>query len=468
MADTERETSSDEFELEITDLGPKRGKRGYGLPHLTPRQRGVSIILTVLLFVLVAGTFLGGSAEVRGLLARTLLRPQPAATATATSNNLSLYLQGNPDWGHFIVDGRPISHLPQLIRDRPLVLAPGQHTVIWQVEPFHPQTCIFTVVNATTLSGPCLFSNKISAHFIPNVSVMVLSFFVSLNELPADQRQAVVQKIQQALAGYGTSEQVHAGERYAVSEQQIAANPSLCSLAAHLAICYARTNQPLLASLRIQLDSSTSPNDPCVVSDQCSFNHQDCRALCDDPSVIYGNQEINGWSVAATVSLYWSYATLSGHVIARNQPISAVRGTQGYQMVSLHITWAGQNWQVSPFPQNSGSGYDDPLCSQAAQDSGALESIASGNQSMFVQDLIPVHNRAAEGCLVALASSPDAVLNPSTPAPAPNTQLVAYCLVRFGVALAVNQVARQQWPFLPVVDAYENSLANAALATIKP
>jgi len=466
MADSEHEPSPDEFEIEISDLGPQRGRRGYGLPRLTPRQRRVSVVLTVLLFVLVIGTFLGGSPEVRGLLARTLLRPQP--TATASSDSLSLYVQGNPSWGHFIVDGRPIAHLPALGRDRPLVLAQGQHTIIWQVAPFNPQTCILTVLNATTLSGPCLFSSRMSAHFVPGVNAMVLSFFASLNELPAGQRRALLQQIQQALASYETSESVHVGERYAVAEQQIQADPSLCSLAVHLAICSARAQQPLQASLHIQLDSSTSTDDPCVASNQCSFNHQDCRVLCEDPTVVYSNREIDGWSVAATVSLSWSYATLSGQVIASGQPISAVRGTQGYQMVSLHITRSGQDWQVSPFPQNIGAGYDDPLCNQAAQDTEALASIASGNQNMFVQNLVPVNNRAAEGCLVVLASAPGTILDPSTPVPAPSTQLVAYCLVRFGVVLAVNQVAHQQWPFLPMVDGYENSLANAALATIAP
>lgn len=465
MANTEHETNSDEFELEITDLGPKGSRRGYGLPRLTPRQRRISAIVTALLFVLVIGTFLSSSAEVRGLLARTLLKP----TATpGTTNNLSLYLQGNPTWGHFIVDGRPIAHLPVLARDHPLVLAQGQHTIVWQVAPFNPHTCMLTVVNSTTLSGPCLFVGGVNAHFVPNINVMVLSFFASLNDLPTGQRQSVLQSIQQALAGYGTSVQVRPGERYAVSEQQIQANPSLCSLAANLALCFARTNQPLQANVRVQLDSSTSPNDPCVVLDQCSFNHQDCRALCEDPTVVYGNRDVNGWSVAATVSLYWSYATLSGQVVARDQPISAVRGTQGYQMVSLQIIRAGQGWSVSPFPQNIGSGYDDPLCSQAAQDTEALTSIASGNQGMFVQDLVSVHNHATEGCLVVLASSPGVILNPSTPVSSLNTQLVAYCLVRFGVVLAVNHVAHEQWPFLPVVDTYENELANAALATLAP
>jgi hypothetical protein len=416
----------------------------------------------VLLFLLVAGAFLASSADVHMLLARIL--PHPQSAAAPDDGGMALSIQGNPDWGHFLLDGHLVAHLPVPVRDRPLILAAGLHTIIWQVAPFRARICQFSVINATTLSGPCLARTGISAHFVPNVKVMVLSFFASLNDLPTEQRATLLQHIQQALAGYETGEPLRPGERYAVSEQQIAANPSLCHLVMHLAICYAMARQPLQASLHIQMDNSTSPDDPCVVTDQCSIDRQDCRALCEDPTVVYGNRPAGGWSVAATVSLFWSYVTLAGQLIARDQPISAVRGTQGYQMVSLHITRAGQDWSVSPFSHNSDSGNDDPLCSQAAQDTGELTSMSSGNQAMFVQNLLQVREHAAEGCLVALATSPGTVLNPATPAPAPNTHFVAYCLVRFGVVLAVNQVAHQQWPFLPAADTFESSLAYAALA----
>lgn len=460
MAETEHETSSDNVELEITDLYPGRARRRSRPLRLTTRQRAVGAVLTTLLFLLVVSALLDSSAEVRALLARIL----PSPRATAIPGSLSFYLQGNPDWGHFLIDGRAPSHLPVPVRDRPLILTPGQHTITWQVAPFRPRTCRLTVLNVTTVSGPCLASTGISAHFVPNVKAMVLSFFASLNDLLFWTRESLVQRIQQALDSYGTGELLHPGERYAVSEQQIAASPSLCHLVTHLALCYAIARQSLWASLRIQLDSSTSPDDPCVVTDQCSFNRQDCRALCEDPTVVYGDRPMAGWSVAATVSLSWSYTTLSAQPVAHDQPISAVRGTRGYQMVSLHITRTGQDWHISPFSQNLSAGYDDPLCSQAAQDTGELTSMSSGNQNMFVQDLLPVHNRAAEGCLVVLTTSPGTVLNPATPAPAPDTHVVAYCLVRFGVVLAVNRAAHQEWPFLPLADSFERSLANAALA----
>ena len=37
---------------------------------------------------------------------------------------------------------------------------------------------------------------------------------------------------------------------------------------------------------------------------------------------------------------------------------------------------------------------------------------------------------------------------------------LAYCLLRFGVLLAVNDAAHHFWPNLPVADAYEQSLAQ--------
>jgi len=460
MTETKHKTSSPDAELEITDLAPVRGWGRSRSLHMTTRQRAIGAALTVLLFLLVAGAFLSSSVDVRNVLTRALFSPQ----STASPDGLPFYLQGNPDWGHMLVDGRVIAHLPVPVRDQPLVLAVGSHTIIWQVAPFRPRTCHLSVINATTLSGPCLASNEVSAHFVSGIKALVISFFASLNDLPGGERQSLVRQIQQALARYESTEIVRSGERYAVSEQRILATPVLCHAVTPLAICYARAQQPLQAHVHVQMDSSTSPDDPCVLADQCSFSSQDCRALCEDPTVVYGNSPVQGWSVAASVSLAWSYTTLTGLLVARDQPISALRGTQRYQIVSVHITRASQGWRISPFPHTPGSGYGDPLCSQAAQDTGELASMSSGNQDMFVQDVLPAQ-RAAQGCLVVLVTGPGTVLNPQTPAAAPHTHLVAFCLVRFGVVLAVNQVARQQWPFLPIGDAFEDALAQVALAT---
>jgi hypothetical protein len=43
---------------------------------------------------------------------------------------------------------------------------------------------------------------------------------------------------------------------------------------------------------------------------------------------------------------------------------------------------------------------------------------------------------------------------------------VAYCLHRFGVLLAANDVAHHQWPYLPVANAREKQLAQRLVSIL--
>jgi hypothetical protein len=44
--------------------------------------------------------------------------------------------------------------------------------------------------------------------------------------------------------------------------------------------------------------------------------------------------------------------------------------------------------------------------------------------------------------------------------------LVAYCLHRFGVLLAANDLAHQQWPYLPVANAREKQLTQRLVSIL--
>jgi hypothetical protein len=44
---------------------------------------------------------------------------------------------------------------------------------------------------------------------------------------------------------------------------------------------------------------------------------------------------------------------------------------------------------------------------------------------------------------------------------------LAYCLHRFGVNLAANEVAQRYWPYLPVADAGEQRLAQQLAGLVK-
>ena len=463
MSDAEREKHLDE--VEIIDLDRPAGPVLPRRPRLTRRQRGMSLLITTALFLLVLGLLLNSTGEVRSLLARTFLKPAP----TAVFNDMSVYVRGNPAWGQFTLDGHPLAHPPVIGKDRPLILTPGLHTITWHAAPFKTRSCVFTVVDPATVHSPCLSSGDVFADYEPNADYgpTIISFFAPSNDLPADQHAALLQQIQQAMASYGGSEIVRPGETYAVSEQAIEANPSLCSIITRLALCFARANQLLRANLRLQMDTSTSPNDPCVLSEYCSMNHQDCRAICDDPSVLYTDQAMEGWNVDVVIRLSWSYTTLSGQLVARDQPDSAIRGNQGYQIMPVHITLDGQGWHVFPFPKNTDTGYDDPLCSQSAQDITQLTGTPN-NQNMDIQQLYANPGQVSAGCLAVLRPQPQVIVNPRTPSPGANGQPVAYFLVRFGVVLAVNDTAHQLWPYLPLADTYEKGVVRLLLSALPP
>lgn len=461
MAGTERENPPNDLEVEITDLDTHPSTRGNTLKRrLTPRLRRLSLALTVVLVILLVGMIMTSVVNVGGLLESSLLKPGPIVA----SYNLPVYLQGNPSWGQFTVDGKPVVPLPVAEHHKPLVLTPGPHHITWQVAPFRPQNCIVSVVDVSTVTGPCFLNGTILTGYEPNNSILILSFSASLNDLPSGQRAALISKVQTIEDGYAFSETVHPGEVYAISEQKIAANLSLCTFVAQLAFCYARASQPLLAKLRLQLDTSTSPDDPCVVSGPCLNSQQDCRSFCADPTLSWPGQfaTAKGWDVVVVVQLLWSYSTFSNQVIARDQPDSALRGVQAYQTVSLHIDRGKQGWLVVPSSSETNSGADDPFCSQGMQDIIGLLNSSGNSQQVNVQQSF----HTAADCLEIAGLSASEVSATPTPTPATNALQNAVFLDRFGVVLAVNEVAQHLFPSLPLADAAEKSLAQSLLAAL--
>ena len=460
MAGTEHENPPDDLEVEITNIDHSPTHGNTLKLHLTPRLRRLSLALTAVLVVLLVGMIMASVVNVGGWLESSLFKPGP----TVASYNLPVYLTGNPSWGQFTVDGKPVVPLPMAEHNKPLVLTPGPHHITWQVAPFRPQNCVVTVVDVSTVTGPCFLNGTILTGLEPGNSILIFSFSVSLNDLPSGQRAALISQVQTIEAGYTFSGTVRPGEVYAVSEQKIAANPSLCTLVEQLALCYARASQPLLATVRLQLDTSTSPDDPCVVSGPCLNNRQDCRSFCADPTLSWPGQfaTAKGWDVVVVVQLLWSYSTFSNQVIARDQPDSALRGVQAYQTVSLHIDWGKQGWLVVPSSSETDSGANDPFCSQGSQDIMGLLNSSGNSQQVYVQQSF----HTAADCLEIAGPPASQVSATPTPTPATNAPPKAVFLDRFGVVLAVNEVAQHLLPSLPVADAGEKSLAQSLLSAL--
>lgn len=455
----EDENPGRDFEVEISDLDPQTTSarsRRFSLARLTARQRRSSLALTAGLFLLVCVLLLASVADVRNLLARAFVGP----AQTSTPGGLRLYLEGNPSWGQFRLDGVTLTRLPLAGHDAPLQLARGAHELDWQAEPFQARHCTLNVVNSSTLGGSCTRDSEVSLTYLANSSVLLISFFASLNDLPATQHAGLLQQMHTALASYASNEVVYPGEVYAVSEQEIRADPSLCPIVERITLCYAQARQTLLATLEIQEDTQTSSTDPCAVTRLCFLNRLDCRQLCPDLAAALSGEAAEGWNVLAAVRLLWSYSTLAGTKVASAQPDTALRGVPTYQLFSLHISHVGQDWLVAPFSSPVISSYTDPLCSQAVQDTTELvNTLTTNNQSVAIKLWSDQQTRLASGCLEAASPAPGVFATP-TPTPAAQNPGTAYCLFRFGVVLAANEVAHTLWPYLPQADAYELGIAQ--------
>lgn len=295
---------------------------------------------------------------------------------------------------------------------------------------------------------------------------MVIAFFASLNDLPLEQRMAFIQQMQRQFDGSDSSTQVQPGELYAVSEQDAQAHPSLCRPFEDLALCYARAEQPLIATLNLQADNQTSHDDPCFLSELCNINQQDCRVFCEDPVLDYSQATIEGWSVIAILKLSWTYRTLAGQVIAASQPDSAIRGSYDYQSVSVNIERDSQSgWRITPFPAyDSFSG--TPICAQATGVTmSVLGATFDDNANLNVNQFAANPSQMALGCLTVASQPTDPFAATPTPIPSADAIPPASFLLRFGVPLAVNASARKVCPDLPVADAAEERDAQSLLTS---
>ncbi len=455
----------DDFRVEITNLDGSSGQPGGWRPRFTPRLRQISLFATGVLFLLVVSLLINSISGVSSLIGQAFIHTTPATPdPVVPAGFLPVYLRGNPGWGQFILDGKAVVHPPAIDQGQPLLLAPGSHTVGWRAAPFKAETCMITVVAQPLARGACSLDNDTVNHFGAAVSTMIVAFFASLNDLSGTQRTLLTQQLQNVFASYDSNTQLQPGELYAVSEQKAQADPSLCRLFGSIALCYARADQPLLATLSLSIDLLTSNDDPCIVSGQCDINNQDCRVLCEDPVVDYSQQPVSGWSVYAMSSLQWSYRTPGGQLMADGQPDSAIRGTGKYLGTSIHIDRDAQgNWHITLFPA-TGLTTSTPACVQATNDTiSALNVSFDNNLALYVQQDISDPAQMAAGCLTVAEQPGNA---PGvTPAPSSTVDVIepVSFLERFGVLLAVNASAHKICPGLPVASAYEQSIARNLL-----
>ena len=448
---------TDEQDVEIVDLDtPARSARTTQrpvpsplAPRFTARQRRTQLIVTVSIILLVLLVFLGSYGPSRSLLLRDF---QPSTPDASTLNGF--YIQAQPAWGQLSIDGKLITHLPIFDRDAPLSIGRGRHQLDWVAAPFKAQHCVVTVpANFRTDTCPLYSVTQTSSQ----TSVLLLTFSATMDLLPTTQRIALTQAIQSALDSQQSSEIVQPGERYATSNAQ---HP------------VAIATQPLRATLHFRIDTDTQPMVFCIdslfgmASTSCRINNEDCRLLCET----YFAQPATAsheWNTYGVISTLWDYATLDGHVIARDQPEIADGSGTNEHILPLRISWNGSTWHASTtfMVSDQPAPAANPVCFPAVDDfqlRGDMTANISASFSYTMQFVSgDVH---AVGCLITvkLTRSSASDNNGSTPVVVSS----AYVLQRFGVFLAVNATAHSLWPNFPIADDYERNIANQLQANV--
>lgn len=453
----EPDEPQDDLDIEITDLD--EGKPAGFVAHVSRlfarRHKRPVTALTVSMVALAILFLAANTAAVRDLAARVLTRLSPAPAQTLYPGEDLFYVQADPAWGHLTVDGHAIARLPVVGISDPLRLARGQHELVWSAPPFRQQRCILSVPTSY-LTDSC--ADHLTVRVGTDIDSIVI-FTESLDVLPIGQRMALMQAVQQELDAGRSTVIVQKGELYATLPSK-----SACRPATNETQCYAVAMQPLYATLHFRLDTNSSSDETCLSPQPgCAYGDENCFSFCAFAMDIAG--EADAWNVLAPVLPLWTFQRQNGSIVESDVPdnilwdIATGQKADG-SLIAMRITWQHGMWQASiPATMNTRVPIGlNPVC-EAAQNVVSIQYAPEDSfgeplylQWQYASGLVP-----ASGCLGVGVSRVDVGSVKATIKTPPG---LAYCLLRFGVLLAVNGDAHRFWPNLPVADAYEQGLAR--------
>jgi hypothetical protein len=441
----------------------------YEFPPERPKRRSFFIVGTIVLVLLIIGGVIAARTVGRGLTG-TVATPTP----TLLPGENLFYITISPSWGTVAVDRHTISSLP-VVGNTPLTLSVGTHEVAWNDPPFTQQKCYVTVPIQPNAGANACASNdsaQVQHGKDAGLTATIISFVATPAMLPADQHTALVGSIQAMLHALQSTSTVQPGEKFVNLNA-----PKFVATA----------TQPLKATLKFQLETNPNTRAPCDPTfysgiSSCNLNGINCANLCDGSDLYYApdyaTHPQTTWDIFGILRITWDYSTMSGQVIAVNQPDIAVNTGLEY-LFPLYVTWSDAHWNIALFPA-SGVDFSIPpnylncypvqtlISGSNVEPSYFGISPANGFQSVTINGQIQNLNwvgtssekQQANGCLENIGIQ-QTNQNPSTPTV--QSGPTAYCLYRFGVLLAVNDVAHRYWPFLPVANAYEQSIAHQLL-----
>ena len=403
----------------------------------------ISVVWIVLLAVIIS-IF----TPVRDIVLNHLFPTSGVPTATIPSGDNLFYIQASPP-GHILIDGHPITHLPDRNKqphpDTPLQLAQGKHQIVWESAPFQPLICAISVPSQIE-DQHCPYETLIQGSAGQNIHL--ITFTPSFQNLTPAQQQVLGQHIQNVLQTLNATAPVLPGEQYFYT-----------SLTGETSVVTAR--QPIQASVAYHLETSVTSQRDCIdgYSDACNYNGQNCIYLCVLTQVasISGGGEtftpVTGpdWYTYAIFYPTWTYRTINGILVAGNQSEFVNRYVGIDHSVLLHLLWKDNSWAVNIVPSFSQLNITspDPACAAL---SGLVHSLTtygithdSQPKNIYWNEYVGP-NRAA-GCLGVATTQHNA--GPQ-----------GYFLYRFGVLLAANAAAHGYFPDIPLADSYEQAIAQ--------
>jgi hypothetical protein len=462
MHNGELEDPLDDLDVEISSLdeGKVAGLTPGAVRLFARRHKRPLTIATVGMVTLAILLIVVNTSAVRGLAVKVLALPTPAPTQALYPGEDLFYVQTDPVWGHLTVDGRAITRLPIVGVNPPLRLARGQHELVWSAEPFQQQRCILSVPTSY-LTDSCADHSTVRVG--ADIDSIVI-FTESLSTLPVAQRAHLIQVVQEELNTRQSTVIVPRGELYALT------SGSVCQSVINEAQCFAVAAQPLYATLHFRLDTNAASNETCLTPEPgCTYLRENCFMFC--PVAINTPGVASVWNVLAPVLPLWTFQKQDGAIVERDVPDNVLWDLSTGELadeslIAMHITWQNSTWQVTiPATMNTTVPIGlNPVCEAAQNVVGILQPPADtfGEplylQWQYASGLVP-----ASGCLGVGLSRLDTGSVKSTIDTPPG---LAYCMLRFGVLLAVNAEAHRFWPGLPLADAYEQSLAQQLVTSI--
>lgn len=385
------------------------GGHVLGQSRARSRRTVRTLVVAALLVVLgVALTAAGGGFSAVSPLAGRLF-PTPTATEFVTpGSDEVLWLKMSSD---FKVDG----HVPSATNisdDKGHVynmahLAPGKHTITYQVGPFPAVKCTLDVPYSAAQTCP-LWRTSDAPHFVGAPSgVQLVNTVPALSTLTADQTTAVNTALTSALGSLTASTTMQAGDHYADSAGNVAIAQSTRPVSLR---AYALAGAPPLSLL--------------------------CDNDCTAKTLVQGSTpNALAWDDALPYEQY--RLTFDGNLLNLGMPVPAI---------DFAIHWSAGAWSAEAHAD-----FGQLWCELAIQPVNNLKSSAGVYGGFGYSGGLTDPSDPMAGCIMQQID-------------ASNGSTATNVLYRFGVPLALDAHGQAEYPGLVMANAHEQAIAQQILA----